>query len=107
MTVGTICTITDRDLVVKVAAGDAYPHTRKVGDVMTTGPLVAREGDDIGKTLHRMRGLGVRRVPVIDAKGMVVGVLSLDDVVDHLVRQMTDVAGSMRGQQRVERRPNA
>lgn len=99
--------ITDRDIVVKVMARNIDPHALKVGDVMTPEPLVAGFGDDISKTLHRMRGLGVRRVPVIGPQGHVAGVLSLDDVVDHLVSQMADVAGSIRSQQRVEKRPRA
>lgn len=99
--------VTDRDMVVKVMARDGNPHTLKVGDVMTPDPLVAAYADDIGKTLHRMRALGVRRVPVIDLQGRIAGVLSLDDAFDHLVVQMADVAGSIRSQQPAERRSHA
>lgn len=95
--------ITDRDIVIKVMAPNVDPHSRKVGDVMTTEPLVAGYADDIGKTLHRMRALGVRRVPVINTLGDIAGVLSLDDAFDHLVAQMADVAGSIRNQQPTER----
>ena len=50
-----------------------------------------------------MRGLGVRRVPVVGARGQVSGVLSIDDVVDHIVGQLADVSGSIRNEQRFER----
>lgn len=95
--------LTDRDIVIKVMAPDIDPRARKVGDVMTTEPLVAGYADDVGKTLHRMRALGVRRVPVINTQGNIAGVLSLDDAFDHLVTQMADVAGSIRNQQPTER----
>ena len=99
--------VTDRDMVIKVLARDISPHTLKVCDVMTPDPLVAGYSDDISKTLHRMRALGVRRVPVIDSLGRIAGVLSLDDAFDHLVVQMADVAGSIRNQQPSERRPHS
>jgi len=99
--------LTDRDIVIKVMARNLDPHALKVSDVMTPEPLVADYADDIGKTLHRMRALGVRRVPVISPQGNIAGVLSLDDAFDHLVIQMADVAGSIRGQQPTERRPRA
>lgn len=99
--------LTDRDIVVKVMARNFDPHALKVGDVMTPEPLVAGYADDIGKTLHRMRALGVRRVPVISPQGNIAGVLSLDDAFDHLVVQMADVAGSIRNQQSTVQQPHA
>jgi CBS domain-containing protein len=94
--------LTDRDIIVKVMAKDVDPHTLTVGDVMTPEPLTAAEDDGISETLHRMRRLGVRRVPVVGARGQVSGVLSIDDVVDHLVGQLTDVAGSVRNELKLE-----
>ena len=94
--------LTDRDIIVKVMAKDVDPHTLTVGDVMTPEPLTAAEDDAISETLHRMRRLGVRRVPVVGARGQVSGVLSIDDVVDHLVGQLTDVAGSVRNVLKLE-----
>ena len=94
--------LTDRDIVVKVTAKDVDPHTLTVGDVMTPEPLTAAEDDGISETLHRMRQLGVRRVPVVGARGQVTGVLSIDDVVDHLVNQLGDVAGSIRNELELE-----
>jgi CBS domain-containing protein len=95
--------ITDRDIVVKVLAKDVDPHTLAVGDVMTPDPLIAAEDDGISETLRRMRRLGVRRVPVVGSGGKVSGVLSIDDVVDHLVGQLSDVSGSVRNELQFER----
>jgi CBS domain-containing protein len=84
--------VTDRDIVVKIVAKDVNPHALTVGDVMSREPLLATEDDGVSETLHRMRKLGVRRVPVVNARGEVAGVLSIDDVIDHLVSQLSDVA---------------
>ncbi len=99
--------ITDRDIVVKILAKDVNPHALTAGDVMTREPLVAREDDGISETLHRMRVLGVRRVPVVNARGQIAGVLSIDDAIDHLVSQLADVAGAARNQPRVKKRSRA
>jgi CBS domain-containing protein len=95
--------ITDRDIVVKVMAKDVDPHTLTVGDVMTPEPLTAADDDGISETLRRMRRLGVRRVPVVGPGGKLSGVLSIDDVVDHVVGQLSEVSGSMRNELNFER----
>jgi len=95
--------ITDRDIVVKVLAKDVDPHTLTVGDVMTPEPLTAADDDGISETLRRMRRLGVRRVPVVGVSGKVSGVLSIDDVVDHLVGQLSNISGAVRNELQFER----
>ena len=95
--------ITDRDIVVKVMAKGVDPHTLTVGDAMTREPLTAADDDGITETLRRMRRMGVRRVPVVGPGGKVSGVLSIDDVLNHVVRQLSDVSGSMRNELSFER----
>jgi len=95
--------LTDRDIVIKVLAKDVDAHSLTVGDVMTPEPLIATDYDGLSETLTRMRGLGVRRVPVVGPRGVITGVLSLDDVIDHLVGQLGDVSGSIRTEQKFER----
>ena len=76
---------------------------RRVGDVMTAKPVTARERDSLAFALAEMRRLGVRRLPVVDDTGALAGVISLDDIVAQLARQLDDVAGSIRTEGRVER----
>jgi CBS domain-containing protein len=75
----------------------------KVGDVMTRDPLVIEEGQSIDAVLHHMREAGVRRVPVVDRSGALTGVLSIDDVLEHIAEQLINIAGSIRNEQRMER----
>ncbi len=95
--------LTDRDVVVAVLARDGDPHTLQVMDVMTRNPLIVSEDCPLDATLGFMRDAGVRRVPVVGKHERLVGVLSLDDVVERLARQLNDIAGAYRREQREER----
>lgn len=95
--------LTDRDIVLSVVAREVEPRSLKVGDVMTRNPLLVGEDDSLDTTLTFMREAGVRRVPVVGQHGELVGVLSLDDVLDKMAQQLTNIAGSIRSEQRTER----
>jgi CBS domain-containing protein len=84
--------VTDRDIVVEVVAAGVDPDALKVGDIM--GPEVAtvREGEGLYEALHYMRGKGVRRMPVVDRDGALVGILTLDDLLSLLAEEMTELA---------------
>lgn len=94
--------LTDRDIVVTVVARQTDPRTLRVGDVMTRQPVLAADTDSLDKALASMRGIGVRRLPVIGDHGQLVGVLSLDDIIDALAGELANVAGSIRNEQRIE-----
>lgn len=95
--------LTDRDIVLNVIARGRNPAEITVGEVMTPDPLVTELSADIGETLKRMREIGVRRTPVVDSQGQLAGIVALDDIVEHLLEEMTDVAGAIRTEQRTER----
>jgi CBS domain-containing protein len=99
--------LTDRDIVVGVLARGADPRLLKVGDVMTRNPVVVSEDGSLNSALGEMRRLGVRRMPVVDAVGQLVGVLALDEVLDAVAQQLQGVIGSIRTELRTEeaRRP--
>jgi CBS domain-containing protein len=95
--------LTDRDIVVSVVAREVEPRSLKVGDVMTRNPLLVAEDGSLDATLSFMRDAGVRRVPVVGQHGELVGVLALDDVLERMAQQLTNIAGSIRSEQRTER----
>lgn len=74
--------ITDRDLVIEVIAAGVDPKQLTAGDVSAGGIHTASESEDLDRTLERMCELGVRRLPVVDDFGMLVGILTLDDLLD-------------------------
>jgi CBS domain-containing protein len=95
--------LTDRDIVVAVVAQDVNPRNLSVGDVMTPQPLVIEESLAVTAALARMRERGVRRAPVVAADGGLIGVVSLDDVLEILADQLSNVAGAIRNEQSIER----
>jgi CBS domain-containing protein len=95
--------LTDRDIVTAVVAKEADARAFKVGDVMTANPLLIDETYTIEGALRHMRDIGVRRVPIVSATGNLLGVLSLDDVVESLANQFSDLAGAIRIGQKLER----
>lgn len=72
--------ITDRDLALAVATLDRKPSEIEVRSVMSGEVHACGPDDDIGEALRIMRERKVRRLPVLDSRGLV-GILSLDDVV--------------------------
>lgn len=95
--------LTDRDIVTAVIAKDADVRALRVGDVMTRDPLMAMESASLDAVLRNMHEVGVRRVPVVGPENELVGVLSLDDVLEKMAEALVDVAGAIRSEQRMER----
>jgi CBS domain-containing protein len=69
---------------------------------MTRQPVVVSETESVNKALGEMRRVGVRRLPVVGVRGQLVGVLSIDDIVEMLADGLNAVAGSIRNEQRIE-----
>lgn len=83
--------VTDRDLVIEVLAQDVDPASVSVKDLMVLPLETANEEDAILDTLQHMREKGLRRLPVVNASGGLVGILTVDDVIDLLAEELTDV----------------
>ena len=94
--------LTDRDIVVGVVAKRVSPDTLTVGDAMTRELLTVREDDGVEFALREMRGRGVRRAPVVGERGELVGIVSLDDVIQHLATQLGRLADAIRLEQDAE-----
>jgi CBS domain-containing protein len=96
--------LTDRDIVVAVVAQAIDPARVSVGDIMTRAPVTANGTDSPEQAARTMRRAGVRRLPVVDQQGELVGVVSLDDVLEYLAGELQSVAAAIRHEQQVERR---
>lgn len=84
--------VTDRDIVVEVVAASMDPEALTIGDVMGPELATVRENEDLFETLRYMRDKGVRRMPVVDQAGGLVGILTLDDLLGLLAEEMTGLA---------------
>jgi len=84
--------VTDRDIVVEVVAAGVNPQSLKLGDIMGPEMATVRESEGLFEALRYMRDKGVRRMPVVDGAGGLVGILTLDDLLSLLAEEMTELA---------------
>jgi CBS domain-containing protein len=94
--------VTDRDIVISVVARETDPRALRVGDVMTHSPVTVGVAEPVERALREMRRIGVRRLPVVGQRGELVGVLSLDNVLEVLAGELQNVAGSIRNERVIE-----
>lgn len=90
--------LTDRDIVVAVVARRLDPGRLTVGDVMSMGAQVVREQDGIAVALRVMRDNGVRRLPVVNARGGLVGIIAIDDVLELVAEEMDGFVHTLRSE---------
>ena len=81
--------VTDRDIVVKVLAGGGPVDRAVVRDAMTPNPAFCREDEDIQRALGLMSDRQVRRMPVVDTEGRLVGIIAQADVATRVNRDQT------------------
>jgi CBS domain-containing protein len=96
--------LTDRDIVVGVVAKRVTPESVTVGDAMTRDVLSVRQDSSLEFALREMRRYGVRRAPVVRANGDLVGIVTVDDLIQHLATQLLRLADLVRFEQDAELR---
>ena len=72
-------TLTDRDIAIRAVASGAT-STATVGEFISRNALTVRDDEDIKAALDLMASRQIRRIPVIDKNGRLVGVISLGDL---------------------------
>ena len=96
--------ITDRDIVVAVVALKLDASVIAVGDVMGAQLETVGEQDGVFETIQHMRRSGIRRMPVVNRQGGLVGIVSVDDLVQLLAGEMTDLSKLISREQTKEAR---
>jgi len=94
--------LTDRDIVTAVLASDLDPAKLHVEDVMSTDLVSAREADSLIDLVRTMRRKSVRRIPVVGGQGELVGLVTLDDVLDILSEELVLLVGAIASQRKRE-----
>lgn len=84
--------LTDRDIAMRVVGEARVPEDTVVGEVMTELPQTVPETASVGEALARMRAMTVRRLPVVDDEGSLVGMLCLDDLLRLHAREFKSIA---------------
>ena len=84
--------LTDRDVCLLVAR-HRDPWEVPVSDIMSADVLFCRTGDHLDVALVAMKENGIRRVPVVDARSHVKGLISIDDVIRRTAPEAHGVPG--------------
>jgi len=79
--------VTDRDITVRCVAKHVDPDERPVSEIMTQPVRKVPATMPIEDALAHMAGAATRRLVVTDEHGQPAGILSLDDILDSLVKE--------------------
>ena len=89
--------ITDRDLALAFGLHKATPGDSIQSRMMS--PVETVRGDEgIYNVTQKMMELAVRRLPVVNHAGVLIGVVTLDDLIALLSRELRNIADGVRGE---------
>ena len=88
--------LTDRDVALRIVADCLDPNETIVSDIMSVAPTSVHEDASLEDALHAMRVGPFRRLPVVNEHNELVGVVSLDDILDVLSRDFNEIGGLLR-----------
>ncbi len=95
--------ITDRDVVCGQVNPPRDLFCLSVEDVMTPDVFTLNESCEVPEAVARMSERGVRRAPVVDRQGSLVGIISIDDLLPRLATALGSLAELIRFQPAHER----
>ena len=87
--------VTDRDIVMRAIIESRDPNRTPVRDVMSGSLTVAASNQTIDDAVIAIRTAGVRRLPIVNAAGKVIGIVTLDDLVVLMAGELNLVAGAV------------
>lgn len=96
--------LTDRDIALEIVAKSADPEVLSVGDAMTYELTTVNQDDDLMHVIEIMRDKGIRRVPVVDLDQALVGIITVDDLLDLMSEVFIDIVHLVDTQRRREAR---
>ncbi len=81
--------VTDRDIAIRVVAEGLDPSKTHVSEILTYDPCLVRVDDGIETAVARIRKHGVRRLPIVDNQGALIGMVTADDLMILLGREVS------------------
>ena len=81
--------ITDRDITVRTVARGKNPLDLKASDVMTGSPVTVKPNTSVEECCDLMEEKQLRRVPVVDDKGCLCGIVAQADIARHATGRQT------------------
>jgi len=84
--------VTDRDLALRAECSREEKETALVSTIMTTQVQTIRKDTGIFDAVQVMKSMRVRRLPVVDMGGRLVGLITVDDIIRLLARELGEIA---------------
>jgi CBS domain-containing protein len=84
--------VTDRDIVIRRKTTHEDPDQMTIDSFMTRDVITIRGDKGIFEAIQLMKTAGARRLPVVDVKGHLVALLTVDDIIRLIAREMADIA---------------
>lgn len=89
--------VTDRDLVLELVAEELDPTVFTAGDIMSVDLVLANPEMDAMEAVQLMRTHRLRRLVIADDEGRLAGIVSLEDVLEPMARELAELAASLAG----------
>ncbi len=83
--------VSDRDVTVRLVAEGRDPARTPIREIMTTMPTMVTRDASIEASLGCMRMGRMRRLPVVDGLGKLIGIVTLDDALRLLAEELSQV----------------
>ena len=87
--------LTDRDIALRVVAEGRDPAVTRVSEVVTYDPIVLAVDADIATATALVRAHGIRRIPIVDASGQVVGIVTSDELLVLVGKELSDLCAGI------------
>jgi len=92
-TLRPIGVVTDRDIVCRIVAERRNPGDHTAGDCMTSPVVTVTPETDLDACVNLMEERQIRRVPVVDERGRLAGIVAQSDVARKASRRLTSDLG--------------
>jgi CBS domain-containing protein len=89
--------VTDRDLVLELMAEGLDPAVFTAGDIMTVDLVTCSPNMDAMEAVQLMKKHRLRRLVMTDKKGQLVGIITMEDVLELLTRELADLTAGLAG----------
>lgn len=85
--------VTDRDIALRLVGRGEDPSSIEAQDIMSPDPVTISIDAGLLDVTRTMRKHTIRRLPVVDEEDKLVGIITLDDVMGLLTRELADLGG--------------
>ncbi|HEV8663449.1 MAG TPA: CBS domain-containing protein [Candidatus Methylomirabilis sp.] len=93
--------LTDRDIVLAVVAEGRLPDATRVEEVMCRHVITGRRSDTLMDAAIKMAEASIRRLPILDGQGRMVGLVSVDDLLVILITELSNISAAIAGPSKI------